>query len=52
MRNIIIVKFFYNSNWFLRIECIIKTHYVVTKSAGDVLLILIGIAFLEIWLVC
>ena len=36
LRNTIIVKFFYKSKWLLRIKCIVKTLYVVTKSAGDV----------------
>ena len=42
--NIIIAKFLYKSNWLLRIECIVKTLYVVTKSAGNLFLILIGVA--------
>ena len=46
--NIIIVKFFYKGYWLLRIECIIKTLYVVTKSTGDVFLILISVALLRI----
>ena len=50
LRNIIIVKFFYKSNWLLRIECIVKTLYVVTKSAGDVFLILLRVALLMVWL--
>ena len=50
--NIVIVKFFYKSNSFLRIECIVKTLYVVTKSAGDVLLILLGVALVRVWLAC
>ena len=41
--NIVIVKFFYKSNWFFRKECIVKTLYVVAKSAGDVFLILLGV---------
>ena len=47
---IIIVKFFYKSNWLLRIECVIKTLYVLTKSAGDVFLIRLGLALLRVWL--
>ena len=34
LRNIIIVMFFYKSNWFLRIECVVKTLYVVTNPLG------------------
>ena len=45
--NIVIVIFFYKSNWFLRIECIVKTFYVVKKSSGDVFLILISVALSE-----
>ena len=52
LRNIIIVKFFYKSNWLLRIECIVKTLYVVTKSAKDVFLILNGVALFRVWLAC
>ena len=52
LRNIIIVKFFYITNWLLRLECIVKTLYVVTKSAGDVFLILLGVALLRVWLAC
>ena len=41
--NIIIVKFFFKSHWFLGIECIVKTLYLVTKkTAGHVFLILLG----------
>ena len=50
LRNIIIAKFFYKSNWLLRIECIVKTLYVVTKSAGDVFQILLSVALLRVWL--
>ena len=50
--NIIITKFFYKSNWLLRIVCIVKTLNVVTKSAGNVFLILIGVALLRVWLAC
>ena len=50
--NIIIVKFCYKSNWLLRIECVIKTLYLVTKSARDVFLIQLGIAILRVWLAC
>ena len=50
--NIVIVKFFYKSNWLLGIECIVKTLYVVTKSAGDVFLILLGVALVRVWLAC
>ena len=52
LRNIIIVMFFYKSNWFLRIECVIKTLYVVTKSAGGVFLIPYGVALVRVWLTC
>ena len=52
LRNIIIVKFFYKSNGLLRIECIVKTLYVVTKSAEVVFLILFGVALLRVWLAC
>ena len=52
LRNIIIAKFFYKSNWLLRIECIVKTLYVVTKSAGVVFLMLLGVALRRIWLTC
>ena len=52
LRNIVIVKFFHKCIWLLRSECIIKTLYVVTKSAGDVILILIGVALLGVWLAC
>ena len=48
--NIVVVKFFYKSNWLLRIECIVKTLYVVTKFTGFVFLILICVALLRIWL--
>ena len=37
---------------FYIIECIVKTLYVVTKSAGDVVLILLGVALLRVWLAC
>ena len=50
--NIVIVKFFYKSNSLLRIECIVKTLYVVTKFAGDVFLILPGVALVRVWLTC
>ena len=49
---IVIVKFFYESNRFLRIECIVKTLYVVTKSAGGVFLIAFGLAVVRVWLAC
>ena len=52
LHNIIVVKLFYKSNWLLRIACIVKTLYVVTKSAGDVFLILLGLALLRVWLEC
>ena len=39
----IIVKFFYKSNWMIRIECIVKALYMVTKYIGDVFLILLGV---------
>ena len=52
LRNITIVMFFYKSNWFLRIECIVKTLYVVTKSAEDVFLIPFGVALVRVWLTC
>ena len=48
--NNVIVIFFYKRNWFLRLECIVKTLYVVGKSTGDVFLILIGVALLRVWL--
>ena len=38
------VIFFYKSNSFLRIECLVKILYVVTKSAGNVFLIRLGVA--------
>ena len=44
--------FFYKSNWFLRIECDIKTLYVVTKSAGGVFLIPFCVAIIRVWLAC
>ena len=50
--NIIIVKFFCKSNWLLRIKCIVKTLYVVTKCAGNVFLTLLGAAILETWWAC
>ena len=50
--NIIIIKFFYKSNWLLRIECIVKTLYVVTKSAGVVFLILLDVALIRVCLAC
>ena len=50
--NIVIVKFFYKSNRFLRIECIVKTLYVVAKSAGGVFLIPFGVAVVRVWLTC
>ena len=50
LRNIIIVMFFYKSNWFLRIECVIKILYVVTKSAWGVFLIPFGVALVRVWL--
>ena len=52
LRNIIIVMFFYKSNWFLRIGCVIKTLYAVTKSAGGVFLIPFGVALVRVWLAC
>ena len=36
-------------NWFLRLECIVKTRYVVTKCAGNVFLILLGVALVRVW---
>ena len=48
--SIVIVKFFYKSNWFLRIECIVKTLYVITKSIGDMFLILPCVALVRDWL--
>ena len=33
-------------------ECVIKTLYVLTKSAGGVFLILLGVALVRIWLKC
>ena len=50
LRNIIIVKFFYKSNWLLRIECIVKTFYVVPKSTGDMFLILLSVTVVRVWL--
>ena len=50
--NIVIVKCFYKSNWILRIECIVKTLYVVTKATGDVCLLLLGVAVVRVWLAC
>ena len=35
LRNIVIVKYFYKSNWLLRIECVVKT-LVVTNPLGCV----------------
>ena len=52
LSNIVIIIFFYKSNWFLIIECIIKTLYVVTKSAGDVFLLPLGVALVRVWLTC
>ena len=46
------LKFFYKSNWFLRIECIVKTLYVITKSTVGGFLILLGIALVRVWLAC
>ena len=50
--NIVIFKFFYKNNRFLRIVCIIKTLYVVTKSAWGVFLIPLGVAVIRVWLTC
>ena len=50
--NIVIVKFLYKSNWLLRIECIVKTLYVVTKFTKDVFLVLLGVAVVRVWLAC
>ena len=50
LRNIIIIKFFHKSNWLLRIECIVITLYVVSKSARDVFLIVLGVALVRVWL--
>ena len=77
LRNIVIVKFYYKSNWLLRMESIVNTLYVVkksagreglkyiyifyknkwllrmvTKSAGDVFLILLGVVLVRVWLAC
>ena len=52
LRNIIIVMFFCTQKWFLRIECILKTLYVVTKSAGDVFLIQFSVDLVRGWLTC
>ena len=53
LRNIIIiVMFLYKSKWFLRIECVVKTLYVVTKSAECVFLIPFGVALVRVWLTC
>ena len=43
---------FTKCKWFLRIECIIKTLYEVTKFAADVFLILLGVALVRVWLAC
>ena len=43
---------FTKNNWFLWIECIVKTFYVITKSAGGVFLIPFGVAFVRVWLTC
>ena len=45
--NIVIIIFFYKSNWFFRLECIIITLYVVTIFAGDVFPILLGAALVR-----
>ena len=37
---------------FLRIECVVKTLYVVTKSAGGVFLIPFGVALVRVRLAC
>ena len=50
--NIVIVKFCCKSNRFLRIESIVKTLYVITKSAGGVFLIPFGVALVRVWLTC
>ena len=52
LRNIITFMFFYKSNWFLRIESVIKTLYLVTKSAGGVFLIPFAVALVRVWLTC
>ena len=50
MCNIVIIIFFYKNNWFLWKECIVKTFYVLTKSAGGVFLIPFGVALIRVWL--
>ena len=50
--NIVIVKFVYKRNWFLRIESIVKTLYVATKSTESVFLIILGVALVRVWLAC
>ena len=50
--NIVISIFFYKNNWFLWIECIVKTFYVVTKSAGGMFLIPFDVALIRVWLTC
>ena len=42
----------YKSNWWLWIECVVKTLYVVTQSAGGVFLISFGVALVRVWLSC
>ena len=51
LRNMAIIIFFYKSNWLLRIECVVKTLYVVTKSAG-VFLIPFGVDLGRVWFAC
>ena len=50
--NIIIFKFFHKRTQLLSIECVVKTIEVVTKSAEDVFLIVLGVALLRVWLAC
>ena len=40
------------NNWFLRLECIVRTLYVVTIYAVGVFLILLGVALVWLWLAC
>ena len=50
--NIVIIIVIYKNNWFLWIECIVKTLYVISKSAGGVFLIPFGVALVRVWLTC
>ena len=52
LSNIIIVNLFYKSYWLLKIECVIKTLYVITKSVGDMFLKMLGVALLRVCLAC